>query len=202
VGGGERPASVDLSGSRRGGKHGGGASRTRSTPGGGDHPGGVACSSRASRRPRHPPLRARRARLPRRPAPADRRAGAGSGPAVRLGLPAERHRLLGRGAGRPAHPLRRRARAGSRWAGGAGPGRQGPPERRRLRRGEEPRADRGDVRRPGRLQVEAGPQRGHRGAGLQELARQAEVGPCRPAQGLVAGQDLLRLSVSRGAPAP
>jgi hypothetical protein len=41
-----------------------------------------------------------------------------------------------------------------------------------------------------------------RRARLQELARHAEVGPARPVARLVAGEDLLRLPVSRGAPAP
>ena len=50
------------------------------------------------------------------------------------------------------------------------------------------------TRRSRLAQVGSRLQRGHRRARLQELARQAALGPARHAARLVAGQDLLRLS--------
>ena len=63
-------------------------------------------------------------------------------------------------------------------------------------RGEQPRPGRADDRRPGRAPLGPGQRRGRRRAELQALALAAAMGPARHARRLVAGQALLRLSLS------
>ena len=88
----------------------------------------------------------------------------------------------------------------SRRARGTGRGRASQPARPRLRGAEERRAHRGDAGRARALQVGADLERRHRRAGLQVLAFAPAARPDRHADGLVAGQDLLRLSMTTGAP--
>ena len=67
-----------------------------------------------------------------------------------------------------------------------------------VERGNRDRIEAPD-RRPSTVQVGADLQRGHRRARLQVLALAPPPGPDRDADGLVAGQDLLRLSMTPGA---
>jgi hypothetical protein len=159
----------------------------------------VSASGRAGERSGHGAERAPRSRRPEAP---DRQARARARRAVRVVVPAPRHRLERRRGGRPTNAFHRRA--------GADPGRAGRAAGRRAGgagaacgcRGAEPRARRADDRRPGRPPLGDRLERGRGRARLPPLALAAALGHPRDAAGLVASPAVVGLSVSPGAPAP
>ena len=147
--------------------------------------------------------RGRRAPRARRPAPPDRPARARARRALRVRLPAPRHRLGGRRRRRPAGARRSASSSGSATRS---PLRLRDARAELGRRADVEEANRGLLERmiadPERAPLGVDLQRGHRRARLPALALAPALGHARDADGLVAGQALLRLSVSQGAAAP
>jgi hypothetical protein len=142
--------------------------------------------------------RRRRARGPQDAPGADRTVGAGAGRCVRDGVPDGRAAAAGRrGRSRPA-PRPRGARGGARRAGRAAAGGTGGDRRARRRAGREAADPRAHAVAPGRSQVRADLVPGAGRARLRRLAGAPSAGPDRHADGLVAGQALVRLSVTPG----